>query len=203
MFNQSEIDKNWFLQCLKNNDLIKKIKNIKLIICDIDGALTDAQIYLSPDFLCKAFSVQDGFIIDRSLKKNILDFAFLSGRNDEVTKIRAKQLGIPEDMCYIGFCVSKIEKVKEIQKKKKLSSIETLHFGDDFLDFEVKSNINLFVCPSNTPFYLQEKADLIVPRSGGNSPLRLLLDLILYVQEKHPFGQNMIAESLKRNLLNE
>lgn len=196
MFNQAKIDKNWFKQCLKNDLLVQKLKKIKLIICDIDGALTDSQLYLSPNSISKVFSVQDGFIINRTLKNNILDIAFLSGRKDVVTDIRAKQLGIPEDMCFTGFSGSKIEKVKELQEKINVSQNETIHFGDDFLDFEIKPNVGLFVCPSNTPFYFQDKADFVVPRAGGNSPFRILLDLILYVQKKHPFAQELIHDSL-------
>ena len=195
MYNQAEIDKNWFRQCLKNDDLLQKLKKIKLIICDVDGALTDTQLYLSPDSISKVFSVQDGFIINQTLKSKILDIALLSGRKDIVTNIRAQQLGIPEDMCFTGFCGSKIDKVKEVQEKKKISSQETLHFGDDFLDFEIKPHVGLFVCPCNAPFYFQDKADLVVPRAGGNSPFRLLLDLILYAQKKHPFAQELIKDS--------
>ena len=196
MHNQAEIDKNWFKQCLKNDLLVQKLKNIKLIICDIDGALTDSQLYLSPDSISKVFSVQDGFIINRTLKNNILDIAFLSGRKDVVTDIRAKQLGIPEDMCFTGFSGSKIEKVKELQEKINVSQNETIHFGDDFLDFEIQPHVGLLVCPSNTPFYFQDKADLVVPRDGGDSSFRILLDLILYVQKKHPFAQELVEKSL-------
>ena len=194
---QTTLEKNWFKNCLENKDLLEKIKKIKLIITDVDGALTDGQVLIQQDYISKSFSVQDGFIIDRTLKNNLLNIAFLSGRKDEVTKKRAHMLGVPDDMCFIGFCGSKVEKLNEILKTKNLTKEQTLYFGDDFLDIELKPHVSLLACPTNTPFYFQQEADILVPRDGGNHTFRLLLDLILYVQKKHPFAQKFIEKALK------
>ena len=205
--NCAQEDKNWFLESLKNKDLVNKLKKIKLIITDIDGALTDGQLYLfetnktqlslvHTTGKSKNFSVQDGFAIDQAIKKNHLKVAFLSGRNDETTNIRAKMLGISKEMCFTGICENKIDKVKIIQNKAQATKEETLYFGDDFLDLETKDASNLFSCPQNAPFYIQSEADTIVPRVAGNHVFRLLLDLVLYVQEKH-FAQEFINKALK------
>ncbi|MFC1894469.1 KdsC family phosphatase [Candidatus Dependentiae bacterium] len=193
------MQKKWFQNCIKNKNLVEQIKNIKLIVTDIDGALTNGQIFIGENKqnMGKNFSTQDGFIIDRILQNNLLSIAFLSGRNDNSAKIRANMLGIKNDMCHLGFCGSKIEKLIEIQKNNNLTKEETLYFGDDFLDFELKPYVGLFVCPSNTPFYFQEHADIQVPIDGGNSAFRLLLDLILFAQEKHPFAKKYIENALK------
>ncbi|MCF7799511.1 HAD hydrolase family protein [Candidatus Babeliales bacterium] len=191
-------DKKWFKNCIEDKKLVSKIEKIKLIVTDIDGALTDGYLYLTPDRtdpVSKKFSVQDGFAINEIIKNYFLKIAFLSGRNDAVTKIRAKMLGIPEDMCIIG-STNKPEKIKILQKDYKISKEETLHFGDDFLDYQVKEAVNIFACPENAPFYIKCAADLIIPKNSNNNAFRLLLDLILYVQRKH-FVQDLITESLK------
>ncbi|MFA5074671.1 MAG: hypothetical protein WC436_01055 [Candidatus Babeliales bacterium] len=191
-------NKIWFKNCLENKNLISKIEKIKLIITDVDGALTDGYIYITPDradTVSKKFSVQDGFAMSEALKNNLIRIAFLSGRNDVVTKIRAKMLGIPDDMCIIG-STNKPEKIKTLQKDYKISKEETLHFGDDFLDYQVKDVVSIFACPDNTPFYIKHAADLLIPKKSNNNAFRLLLDLILYVQKKH-FVQELITKSLE------
>ena len=146
--------------------------------------------------LDKNFSTQDGFAINKTLESDNLKIAFLSGRRDEATSIRADMLGVPQDMCFIGIHEKKINIVKNIQENKNISIDETLYFGDDYLDFETKPSIGLFACPINTPFYFKDASDLIIPKKGGQHAFRLLLDLVLYVQKKH-FAQEFIKNSLR------
>lgn len=194
-------NKTWFKNCLENKELIKKLKKIKLLITDVDGCLTNGNIsMINPTGeVAKSFSVIDGFAIDRIIKTSNLLIAFLSGRKDIVTKVRAQKVGIPDDMCFIGddARIDKKIKIKLIQEKRNILREETLLFGDDFLDIEAKSTAAIFACPKNTPFYFQEQADLIIPLKGGQHTFRLLLDLVLYVQNKH-FAQKYIEESLRR-----
>jgi 3-deoxy-D-manno-octulosonate 8-phosphate phosphatase (KDO 8-P phosphatase) len=193
----------WFKQCLSNKTLIKKLKHIRFVILDIDGALTNGYIYLSENLdghqdslkKMKGFSTQDGFAINQAIKHNILQFAFLSGRNDTTTRKRAQVLGIPKELCFTGIDHNKPEKVLLAQKKLNISSKETLHFGDDFLDLEIKPHVEIFASPQNAPFYIQHAAHLVVPKDGANSSFRLLLDLILYIQGNH-FAQSFIKKAL-------
>jgi 3-deoxy-D-manno-octulosonate 8-phosphate phosphatase (KDO 8-P phosphatase) len=204
--NNYQSDKNWFIKNLKNKDLVEKIKNIKIIITDIDGCLTNGNLVLADSrypsdndysrYIAKNFCVQDGYAIATSVKNNLLPIAFLTGRTDEATKIRAKMLGIPDNLCYTGINKKKIEKVKAIQTDNNISKDQTLYFGDDFLDYETLDAVGIMCSPQNTPFYFQDKADLIVPRDGGNSVFRLLLDFILYVQQKH-FAQDFIDKAIQ------
>lgn len=204
--NNSQSDKNWFIKNLANKDLVKKIKNIKIIITDIDGCLTDGRLTLADSrypkdndysrHIAKSFCVQDGYAVATCTKNNLLPIAFLTGRTDEATKIRAKMVGIPENLCFTGISQKKIEKVQKIQKQNNISKDQTLYFGDDFLDYETIDAIGLMCSPENSPFYFQEKADLVIPRSGGNGAFRLLLDFVLYVKNKH-FAQNFIEKAIK------
>jgi 3-deoxy-D-manno-octulosonate 8-phosphate phosphatase (KDO 8-P phosphatase) len=201
--NPAHQEQRWFKQCLHNKSLVKKLKNIRFIVLDIDGALTNGYVYLSEHFdghhdslrKTKGFSTQDGFAINQTIKHNLLKFAFLSGRADETTKARAKQLEIPEELCFTGIDHNKPKKIQLMQKKLNITLEETLHFGDDFLDLEIKPHVSIFACPQNAPFYIQHAAQLVVPKKGENNSFRLLLDLILYVQGIH-FAQDFIENAL-------
>ncbi|MFA5307169.1 MAG: hypothetical protein WC365_07010 [Candidatus Babeliales bacterium] len=190
-------DAAWFKQCLINQELCKKLAAITVVMCDVDGALTDAGMYVDQNGEGgRIFSVQDGYIVKPTMNAGIT-IAFISGKNNRSACQRAQSLGIPEDLCFAGM-ESKLETVKALQKKLNLTPEQSLMFGDDFMDAEVKRSglASIYVCPSNTPFYFQPTADLVLPRCGGNGAFRLMMDLILYIRGQH-VAQKYIEAALK------
>jgi 3-deoxy-D-manno-octulosonate 8-phosphate phosphatase (KDO 8-P phosphatase) len=190
-------DRTWFKQCLSDQQLCKKLAAITVVMCDVDGALTNAGIYVSQQGEGgRVFSVQDGYIVKPSMRAGVT-VVFISGKNNRSACERAKLLGIPEDLCFAGM-ESKLETVKALQKKLNVTSEQSLMYGDDFMDAEVKRSglAGVYACPSNTPFYFQPTADLIIPRCGGDGAFRLMMDLILFARGQH-FAQKYIEESLK------
>lgn len=189
-------DKEWFIESIKNKSLVQKLTNISLIITDVDGCLTDGTVNYSIDKeINKSFSVQDGFLITKCNKPGMPHIAFVSGRADLVAAKRASMLGIPDSLYYQGVDKDKSAVVLEIQEKLSLSKESTLFFGDDVLDIETKNLTHLFAAPCDSMFYVLDNADIIIPRHGGHSSFRLLLDLILYVQKKH-IAQELISKSM-------
>lgn len=190
-------DKEWFLSCLHNTTLIKQLKKISLIITDVDGCLTNGTAqYSGDDEIAKSFSIQDGFMMTKCNKPGMPHLAFITGRTDAAATKRAKKLGVPDELYYQGVCTDKSHAVAELQTKRGVTKEETLFFGDDVLDLQVQSNVGLFASPTNALFYVQSYSNIIVPRRGGNGALRLLLDLLLYVQQKH-LAQAFIEKALQ------
>lgn len=191
---QTKFDLDWFKQCCLTPDLVQQLKQIKLVICDVDGTLTSAGVYVDEQGEGgREFSVQDGFIVKPAQQAGIT-IALMSGKANLSTIQRAEKLGIPAELCMIGL-ETKPEAVRTLQHKLVLDAQQTLLIGDDFLDAEVKINrlVSLYACPSNTPFYLQQLADIVIPHSGGKNAFRLIMDLVLYVQQKH-FAQDFIKK---------
>lgn len=191
-----ENDIKWFKSCLENEELSEKLSKIKLVVSDIDGTLTDANIFLPLDSQeLKGLSIQDGYITAKAIAAGV-NIAYLSGRSSsEITK-RAQKLGIPLELCAQGIN-DKINKVQEMQAFTRVTKEETLIFGDDYMDYEIKDFSAIYAIPANAPFYFHPAADLVLPKNGGQGAFRLLLDLILYIQNKH-FAQDLISKSLKK-----
>lgn len=195
MHNQHQ-DLVWFKECLANQELVQRLKAIKLIITDIDGSLTDGNLaYTAEQENSRRFSTEDGFAIVKAIKANIL-IAFLSGKGHGSISVRARILGIPNDLC-IGGQSDKLVVIQEIQKKYGILDSEVLIFGDDHYDAVVKKQnpALMLAVPLNAPFYYHNFADIVVPRNGGDHAYRRLLDLILYIQGKH-FDQDLITQAL-------
>ena len=190
-------DLSWFKDTLKNTDLINKLQKIKLIITDIDGSLTDCTIYPHEDMEeTKGYSVQDWFAIVEAQKAG-LEIAFLTGKTGNLIEKRAEALKIPKNLQYLGCCNNndKPNAIEKIKQDNNLTTEEVLLFGDDFLDVQACDNVSVFACPSNSVFYVIPQADIVLPKPGGQGAFRLLLDLTLYVQNKH-FAQELIEHAI-------
>ena len=94
---------------MKNNNISQIINNIKLIVSDVDGVLTDGKLLISSDNTeSKFFSVEDATGVALANYAN-LPIALISGRYSTTTEIRAKELRI--EYCYQGD-FSKFQKKK-------------------------------------------------------------------------------------------
>ena len=70
------------------------MKDIKFLVLDVDGTLTDGKIYVDDkDNSFKAFNVKDGFALVNWLKLGG-EVAILTGKKSNIVERRAKELGI-------------------------------------------------------------------------------------------------------------
>lgn len=194
--NTTHSDTTWFKESLADQLLANKLQNIKLIITDIDGSLTDGYMdYTTTEELSRRFSILDGMAIAHSQKVG-LPIAFLSGKKHQSGALRARKLGIPEDLYFEGR-EDKKNVIEELVKRLSLNLNNIMLFGDDYFDTVVKTQFPtlVFAAPLNAPFYLHNLADIVLPKQSNNHAFRLLLDLILYLQKKH-FAQELIDTAL-------
>jgi 3-deoxy-D-manno-octulosonate 8-phosphate phosphatase (KDO 8-P phosphatase) len=197
MQNIKHDDLTWFKSVLKDNNLMVRFKKIKLVISDVDGALTNAKVYVAEDGEGgRNFSTQDGFFVKWMIDHGI-NVVLISGKKNKSTEVRARYIGVPLDQCFMGH-VEKNWIIDEICKKFNLTKEQILVYGDDLPDANMKlaDIVELFICPANAPFYIQSLADLVLPREGGNNAFRLMSDLILYVQGKHKV-QDLVRAALE------
>ncbi|MBM3887194.1 3-deoxy-D-manno-octulosonate 8-phosphate phosphatase [Candidatus Dependentiae bacterium] len=189
----------WFKTILNNKKLVTHLKEIKLIVADVDGSLTDGTVHYNDHGEAdRAYSPQDGFAMRMAMEQGI-QVAVLSGNAGASITSRAKKLKVADELTILG-SLDKTSAIASLQQKTNILPEHTLLFGDDYLDAEVKIKMPkiFFAMPNNGIFYLQPLADCVTPLNAGpESALRLLLDLILYIQGKH-FAQDLITSVLAK-----
>lgn len=159
----------WYFQ--KN-----KLRNIKLIVMDIDGVLTDGSIFLNQrGENIRIFNVHDGLGIKLLIEENY-KIAFISGGTSESSYQRALALGVKD--CFFEV-KNKKEILKNIQSKYNLKKEHTIYVGDDINDLVVKDIVSLFISPSNSTEITLSNADLILKKEGGKGAIRELANRIL------------------------
>ena len=156
---------------------------ISLIICDVDGVLTDGRIWSSRDGeWAKAFSSQDGFAI-KAWQRGGGQTAILSGRADDNVARRAKDLGI--EIVHLGI-TDKLEAYESILAVVGCGNEAVCYIGDDFPDLGPMSQAAFPVAVANARAAVKRKAQYVTRTGGGYGAVAELIELLLRKQGRWP-----------------
>ncbi|MFN5421670.1 MAG: KdsC family phosphatase [bacterium] len=161
--------------------LLDKFKQIRLIVFDMDGVLTNGKLLLlSTDQWIREMDIKDGFALQLAVKSGLI-IAVITGSSSEPVKSRLSMLGVDR---FYDRIVSKGEKIVELMDDLQLSKHEVLFMGDDIPDLEVFQHVGIRSCPADAAIDLKNEADYISPNNGGNGCVRDVLEKVLRVQGK-------------------
>jgi YrbI family 3-deoxy-D-manno-octulosonate 8-phosphate phosphatase len=165
-----------------SSELKSKLKNIKLIISDVDGILTDGTIFIGSDGTeFKQFTVEDGAGAAFSRLAGI-PIALISGRYSKSTEIRANEMKI--EKCYQG-SLDKLTPFAEICEHYQTSPEEVVYIGDGLIDIPVMEKVAVSVSVPHAHFMVKDLADHITQASGGEGVLREVVEWVLMAQDRH------------------
>ena len=161
---------------MKANDLKSKVKEISLIISDVDGVLTDASIYVGADGIeFKKFSVEDGAGVAFARYASI-DVALISGRYSLATEYRAEELNI-FDICNGG--LNKLHFYNKLKSKYSLSDDEIAYIGDDLIDLPVMEQVGVPIAVQNAHPEVKSLAVHTTQSIGGNGAFREAIEWVI------------------------
>lgn len=167
---------------------IARAKNIRLLLLDVDGVLTDGTLlYTGQAGESKAFNTQDGFGI-RLLGEAGIDTGIITARTSEVVARRAAELKMR--YIYQGM-PSKSEAFKEIGNLSGLRPFQIAYMGDDWLDLVLLQQVGLAIAPANGVAEVKDIAHFVTTRPGGGGAVRDACDLLLE-------AQNLVAGLLQK-----
>ena len=113
--------------------MLKLSKNIKMIITDFDGVITDNCVYINDDFsMSRRINFKD-IMAYAILKRNGYKIGIISGEKNAAIETMAKKFGLDEVHQNIRI---KIDVLKDIVKRHNLTQEEILYIGDDINDIE-------------------------------------------------------------------
>ena len=160
-------------------ELTKRIADIKLLVLDVDGVLTDGKLYFTAQGqTTKAFHVRDGHGIRLLLHHNI-EVAVISARQSEAVGQRMQDLGVQH--VYLGF-KDKTKALEDLLSVCQLRHQQTAYFGDDLPDLSVMKKVHLACAPADAHTEIQKIAHWVSSANGGQGAVRELSELILKEQ---------------------
>jgi len=161
---------------MKNKVTQQAIKDIKILISDVDGVLTDGTISLGSDGTeFKRFSVEDGAGAAYARLAGI-PIALISGRFSLCTSRRAAEMGIKH--CYQGK-LNKLDAYNEILDIYKLKDKNVAYIGDGLIDIPILSKVGLPCTVPNAHKKVLSVSDFITTKEGGDGAFREVVEMIL------------------------
>jgi 3-deoxy-D-manno-octulosonate 8-phosphate phosphatase (KDO 8-P phosphatase) len=154
------------------------MNDLKLIVMDIDGTLTDGKIYYSDNGnKLKSFNVKDGLGIGRLISSGI-NVIWITGREDKCSIYRAEELGIKE--VYVGV-KDKKQTLDNVLENHQLCYSMVGYIGDDLNDLEAMKCCKYKFAVKNACDQILEIADYVSEHEGGNGAVRDIIDYIMSI----------------------
>jgi len=164
---------------LRGRLLRPRLRAIRLLVCDVDGVLTDGGLHYDEEGrVVKRFDVRDGLAV-RMLQRAGIAVALLSGGRSGAIEQRARHLGIEHCRTGVG---DKQAGLAQLHGELGMARESTAFLGDDLNDLAVRPVTGLLVSPANGARGLRRQADWVLRSRGGDGALRELTEALLASQ---------------------
>lgn len=162
--------------------ILEKAKNIRLLLLDVDGVLTDGTLFYGEEGECyKPFNTQDGFGI-KLLQEAEIEVGIITARESEMVRRLGEELKL--DHLYQGYR-KKLEAYRQILKSSGYKPFEIAYMGDDWLDLPVLQLAGLSISPADGVEEVKAMVNYVTPRGGGKGAVRDACNLLLSAQGKY------------------
>jgi len=158
----------------------KRLGGIKLLLCDVDGVLTDAGIFIGAGIELKRFDIQDGLGIV-TLRREGIKVGWISSRPSPATIQRAEELKIDFLLQQKG---SKVAVIEQLLLKDGLRWADVCYIGDDIVDLGPLKRAGVAVAVPNGVAETKALAHYVTCAPGGRGAVREVVELILKAQRK-------------------
>lgn len=156
------------------------MRRVKLFLCDVDGVLTDASVFIGEGMEIKRFHIQDGLGL-RLLQKSGIRVGWVSNRPSTATTERANELKV--DFLYQDKA-GKVAAVESILREAGVEWDEVCYVGDDIVDLGVLRRVGLAVSVANGIEEAKRQAHYVTKAKGGHGAVREIVTLLLRAQGK-------------------
>lgn len=159
----------------------QRARQIRLLICDVDGVFSDGRIYLGNNGEeLKAFHTRDGYGV-KALRQAGIEVAIITGRQSTLVEQRMRSLTVP--YIYQGQ-ENKMAAFHDLLQRLQLPATAVAYIGDDLADWEVMQHCGFAVAVKDAHPYLQQHAHCCTSLPGGYGAVRELADLLLIAQQR-------------------
>jgi 3-deoxy-D-manno-octulosonate 8-phosphate phosphatase (KDO 8-P phosphatase) len=156
--------------------VLERARQIRLLVLDVDGVLTDGRLFISPageEF--KAFHVRDGSGLV-AVQRAGVTVAIISGRDSAAVTRRAAELGISHTRQGVA---DKGAELATLLRELGIAASETACVGDDTPDLPMLRAAGLAVAVADAHPAAKDEAHWITPSPGGHGAVREVCDLLL------------------------
>lgn len=152
------------------------MKDLKAIVLDVDGVLTDGGVWWGPNGEeWKRFCFADIMGVSLAMKAGLI-VGLISGENSPLVDRFAVKMGITD---IEKGCKDKARALRSFAERRGLALSAITFMGDDVNDLGAMGISGLAAAPANAMPGVLEKAGFVSRRPGGNGAVRELVEAIL------------------------
>jgi 3-deoxy-D-manno-octulosonate 8-phosphate phosphatase (KDO 8-P phosphatase) len=158
--------------------VLARFARVKLLLCDVDGVLTDATVSIGSGMELKRFCVRDG-LGQRFLQENGIRVGWISNRPSPATAQRAEELKVDYLFQERG---SKVAAIEAILQQAGLGWEEVCYVGDDVVDLGPLKRAGVAVVVANGAPDVMAVSHYVTRTPGGQGAVREVVEWILQAQ---------------------
>jgi 3-deoxy-D-manno-octulosonate 8-phosphate phosphatase (KDO 8-P phosphatase) len=160
-------------------EVLTKAKNIKLVIFDVDGVLTDGSLFYGDDGQeYKAFNSRDGHGM-KMLQQSGVQVGIITGRTSDVVLHRMKNLNVQH--IYQGR-LEKLPAFEELIGKLELLPEQVAYVGDDVVDLPIMIRVGLAITVPGAHDLVNQHAHWVTSKPAGAGAARDICEMIMKAQ---------------------
>ena len=161
------------------DDLQARLRAVKLFLCDVDGVLTDASVFMGAGGNeLKRFSIRDGLGL-RLLQQCGIKVGWVSARPSPATTERAKDLKI--DFLHQS-PAPKVESIGDLLTQAGMTWADICYMGDDIVDLGALKRAGFAAVPADAIPEAKALAHYVTHAGGGHGSVREVVELVLRAQ---------------------
>ncbi|MEM7625121.1 MAG: HAD hydrolase family protein [Planctomycetota bacterium] len=156
-------------------------QDIRLIVFDVDGVLTDGSlVYHAGGGESKNFHTKDGLGLRAAMQAG-LEVAVITARSSDIVKRRMDELGVRD---LVQNCNDKAKEVEGLSRALGVPLEKMAYLGDDLVDLPAMRRVGYPMAVSDAADELKAMAAHVTKRRGGRGAAREAVEHILKAQDK-------------------
>ena len=158
----------------------QKLTRIKTLLFDVDGVLTNGQVFLMESGeIVRNMNSKDGFALRLAAKQGYR-IAIITAGNSQMVKKTLESFGV-QDVFLSQH--DKLKCYKDFINEHDLKEEEIVYMGDDLPDYDVMKRVGIAACPNNSAHEIKEISIYISNRNGGEACVRDIIEQVMRSQD--------------------
>lgn len=160
---------------------MEKAKDIKLVILDVDGVMTDGRIVIDDNGVeSRNFDIKDGMGVVVLMLCGV-EVAIITSKKSGAVRHRAEELKIKR---FHEGIKKKIEPYEAMIAEMNITDAQVCYVGDDLVDLSMMKRVGLAVAVGDAVDDVKKHAAYVTKARGGYGAVREVAEMILKTQGK-------------------
>ncbi|MCF8151795.1 MAG: phenylphosphate carboxylase subunit delta [Burkholderiaceae bacterium] len=160
---------------------MEKAKDIKLVILDVDGVMTDGRIVIDDNGVeSRNFDIKDGMGVVVLMMSGV-EVAIITSKKSGAVRHRAEELKIKR---FHEGIKKKTEPYEEMLKEMGITDAQVAYVGDDLVDLSMMKRVGLPIAVGDAVADVKQHAAYVTKARGGYGAVREVAEMILKAQDK-------------------